>query len=373
LPGKGKEKEEPMRYLVLSDMHFGEKDSSAGKRPLLEALAAYLKGLGPTTVVFSGDTLDLNLSTFTRSIEGEGEQVGFREFLALLARVRVEVPRWVYLPGNHDYRIWDVLATQQVCLDVLAAGESLRDVPHPLRAGRWGGKAFLAGVFPVAWRDNLIIEYPEHVVSTPAGELVITHGHYFDPKQTLKNTLEELITEEGLEPAAAVRQLFIETAAYQTLAGCASFTPWTRKWVNRLVGPGSWAAELGALARRAAAWFGAERKDLLVSPLRGEQIDAGQLSAAEFYLKYFAGHAAAPRYLVYGHTHRQDHASTGSLPAEERIYPEAIEVYNAGGFYPEGGTVASFLSIDIPRAGDPVFTPLYMDAEGRVQERRLEP
>jgi hypothetical protein len=362
------------RYLVLSDMHFGEALSSVNKPKVLQGLVRHIADLGPVTVVFSGDTLDLNLATFTRSIEGDaGSVTGFRAFLSMLQAAGVHQARWVYLPGNHDYRIWDLLSTKRACMDVLAHGQLLTSIKHPLYADRWVGReSFLAGVFPEAWRESLLLEYPEHVVATGTGELVITHGHYFDPKQTLKNTLHELIEWEQLDPEQAVRKLFIETAVYQMMAGCVSFTEWTRRWANRLVGPASWVEEAKHLARRAAAWFGHERTDLVVSPLRGKNIDDGQLSAMEFYLKYFAHHAVPPKYVVYGHTHAQDHASTAALPADLRVYPSsAIEVYNAGGFYPADGTTATFLAIDVPDAGPPTFTPLWADESGAIQERRL--
>lgn len=363
-----------MRYVVLSDMHFGMSESSVNDRQLLEALASHLSQAPADAVVFSGDLLDLNLSTFVRSIEGSNSRnlIGFREFLTILHNGGVSAGEWIYIPGNHDYKIWDVLAVNKNVVDTLSAGRSMRTVSLPIYNGCWKhGSAFVAGVFPPELRASVTVEYPDHVVQTGDGELVVTHGHYFDPKQTLMKQLRSLMDEDGMSEDEAVRTLFIETAAYQTLAGCASFTDWSRTWVNRLVGPSSLVDEAKELADRVAAWLGSDRRDLFVSPLRGKAIEPGQLAAMEVYLRHFQHRPTPPRYVVYGHTHHQDHATTAKVPRPDRIYQETIEVYNVGSFYADGGTLATFLEIDVPSEGPPSFRPMYIDAARNIRVRQL--
>ena len=54
------------KYIVLSDMHFGMEDTSVNDLGVVESLAGFLRKGGPIkAIIFSGDLLDLNLSTFT--------------------------------------------------------------------------------------------------------------------------------------------------------------------------------------------------------------------------------------------------------------------------------------------------------------------
>jgi UDP-2,3-diacylglucosamine pyrophosphatase LpxH len=366
-------------YVVLSDMHFGVSESTANDLKLLKRVSEFLQDLskgGPIQIIFSGDLLDLNLSTYTHAVEGARGIVGLRRFLQLLhepvAGQSLQVEKFVYLPGNHDYRIWDWLSTRQACMDVLAGGRSLRNVVHPLTRGKWQGRdSCIAGVFPGDWRDRVLVEYPDHEIATDSGLLLITHGHYFDPLQTLFKRLKTLIEKERT-PSAAARRMFIETAAYQTLAGCASFTDWTREWVNLLVGPSNVASKLSGAVR---GLLGLKRKDFLVSQLRGSAIDTGMLSALEFYLRYFRAPASppavVPRWVVFGHTHVQDWSSTAKINPCDRLFPNAdIDAINAGAFLEHEGTLATFLVVD-DRTSQPAFTPYCVDMQNRICARTV--
>ena len=79
------------RYLVLSDMHFGTPESSINDIRFNSALIKYMVSRAPwEEIVLIGDLLDINLSTFTRSIEGttgEGQDkplFGFQKFIEAL-------------------------------------------------------------------------------------------------------------------------------------------------------------------------------------------------------------------------------------------------------------------------------------------------
>src|SRR5689334_20484734 len=107
-------------------MHFGATQSSINSDELRRALVAHIAEAAPwTEIVFTGDLLDANLSTFLRAIEGHAgngaaEVVGFRRFIEELdatmhatgrGGLASLAGRWVYVPGNHDYKVWDLLAT----------------------------------------------------------------------------------------------------------------------------------------------------------------------------------------------------------------------------------------------------------------------
>src|SRR5216684_3852522 len=81
------------RFLVLSDMHFGTPESSINDARYNEALVAHIVARGPwKEIIFTGDLLDVNLSTLTRAIEGGTwpglgvPLLGFRGFLEALDR-----------------------------------------------------------------------------------------------------------------------------------------------------------------------------------------------------------------------------------------------------------------------------------------------
>jgi hypothetical protein len=268
----------------------------------------------------------------------------------------------VYVPGNHDYFIWDLLSTQVACIDVLGRGEKMGTTrPVPLTEWRWqGATAFLAGVFPAQVRSDVVVEYPDHIIDCPHGTIVVTHGHYLDPKQTLFSRLSEL-TKKHCSEKEAVRSMFIETAQYQAVAHAVSYTPRMRKWVDYFLGHGGLFSRIGGFLR---ALSGSPR-----SALRGKSIDVGQLRAIEFYLKYFRCCDPIPDHFVYGHTHVQDRSDTSRIRKGKRLFKDkVIQVHNVGSFYPRGRTAATFLSIDVPGQGAPAITPMWIDREGQVKE-----
>jgi predicted phosphodiesterase len=340
----------------------------------MRSLAEHIKAKGPwKSVVFAGDILDLNFSTFTISIEGKGKGkraiVGLRQFLSNLCGSNgneTVVENWIYIPGNHDYNIWNLLSTKRACMDVLATGKKMGSKPTPIKEGIWdGGSAFIAGVFPSDIRNRVTVKYPDHVIRYSRGRVVITHGHYLDPKQTLFKRLDKLIKETGTVNKA-VRKMFIETAQYQAMANSLSYTPEMRKFINYLFGPRNLAKKIrGTIAR----YVDDASKIMPFSPIRNEPIDEGQLRAIEFYLKYFRSYRSAPDYFVFGHTHEQGKSSTSLIPKNKRIYQKKdIQVYNSGAFLPKRNKAATFLEIVIPVKGRPKVTQVYIDKKGRIVE-----
>lgn len=356
------------RIIVLSDMHFGMAESSVNNPEVIKGMQEFMLSQERVDeVIFSGDLLDLNLSTFTKSIEGTEELFGFRQFLVELVDACgswAETCKWVYVPGNHDYRVWNMLSEQIVCADVLARGDKMGSVKTPLKSYCWqDGEAFIAGVFPEKVRKNVILDYPDHLLGE--SRVLVTHGHYLDPKQTLFTDFEEFVKEQG-SVEKAMRAMFIETAQYQAIAGSVSYTEKWRNRINAVVGPSSvW----GMVKVWFSGLFGDE-KNPLVSGLRGDAIDVDQLRAIEFYLKFFREYEDPPEYFVYGHTHVQDHSSTANIPVDDRLYKDKeIEVFNVGALYPHDGTVATFLVIEVEDDGEVRILPHYVDEAGNAEAR----
>ena len=352
------------RYLVLSDMHFGTEEVSLNDSRVTGALYQYISENEPwKAIIFSGDLLDLNLSTVTRSIEGaESSQkkiLGFREFIQ---RVITEVGsdkainNFIYIPGNHDYWIWNTLSTKVVCLDILSCGKCIGTISTPLMEYKWQGKdAFISGVFPEKIQDKVIVTYPDHVIKCDRGDVVITHGHYLDQWQTeFKNIRQSL--KDCKDQKETVQDIFKQTAQYQALANAVSYTSRTRKYTNLLFGPEN---IVGKIKKIIKGIFG-NTAALISSPLRNKPIDSKQLSFIEYYLKYFRNYKdEPPKYFIFGHTHKQGSASTKNIPNKERLYPDKeVKVFNAGAFLTNKNSLASFLSVEIIQGQEPKISLL---------------
>lgn len=373
-------KDATIRYLVLSDMHFGTPESSINDARFHRALTNYMASRAPwKEIILSGDLLDVNLSTLTRAIEGgiwedlSAPLFGFRQFLHELdTQMRLEAPgkglkdlaiKWIYVPGNHDYKIWDMLSTKVVCEDVLASGKQMGSVPTPLKSHIWtGDESFIAGIFrPYDAQDQVVVEYPNHEIFFAEKQelMVLTHGHYLDDKQTRFNDLSDhfrdTTTPEDIKKV--LRRIFIETAQYQTVANTVSFTKGTRSLVNVLVGPDAPGNKVKKLfnqivVRLLTMFFPGEST-------KGKQLSSEQLLNIEYYLERFCGYAKPPRWFVFGHTHRQDRGKTNRL---------GVEVYNAGSCYPDRGMPVTFVEIRTDAGGEPDVQLMCINQNANVEK-----
>ena len=361
------------RYIVLSDLHFGVVSSSVNDPAIVSGLSNYLAKKNKwKAIIFSGDLLDLNLATFSISIEGKRRDglnsLGFRQFLENIyhsSSPRFKVEKWIYIPGNHDYKIWDILSTGIVCEDVLADGKPIGTVPIPLVEYTWSaGESFISGVFPSDVRKSVTVTYPDQVIEYSHGKtIVVTHGHYLDRKQTLFNRMSRLKGSPA-EVRSAVRETFIETAQYQAVANAVSFTKETRKFIDLLFGHDT----IGKIMLKALPKDLREAlKGLEKSPLRDKPIDVSQLQAVEHYLKYYREYNPIPDYFVFGHTHCQGKSKTERIPTGKRLIKNKnIRVFNVGSFYPKGKKKATFIEIMLTKGQEPNIRLKYIDGDGAV-------
>ncbi len=371
---------EETRYLVLSDMHFGTPESSINNPQFHTTLIEYMASHAPwEEIIFTGDLLDINLSTFTRAIEGGSfpdlnePLFGFRKFIqALDEQIRRQdmgkslkdlAKRWIYVPGNHDYKIWDMLASKIVCEDVLASGQPMGTVPTPLMKFKWAGdESFFAGIFRhYDVHDRVVVEYPNHEILFGQGaeKMVLTHGHYLDAKQTRLNDLSDHLrnatTSEDIRKA--VRAIFIETAQYQSLANAVSFTRSTRTIVNVFFGPDNWFNKIKKILNRVGGWL--IRFFFPAEALRGEQISPRHLSNVDYYLERFCGYSTLPRWFIFGHTHRQDGGKTS---------PRGVQVFNAGSCYLDREMPVTFIEIGTDPTGNPYIRLMHVNKDGKVEK-----
>lgn len=366
------------RILVLSDAHFGTPESSINTPAYASALVEHIVANAPwEEIVLTGDVLDVNLSTFTRSIEGGAypdvatHLFGFRQFLgALNASMRTRdvskgladiASRWIYVPGNHDYKIWDMLATKVVCEDVLSEGRPMGSVPTPLRQHRWLGlDSFFAGIFkPFDAHDRVVVTYPNHEAVVGDDLVVFTHGHYLDSSQTWRNDLHaEVSAAKSTEDRAkCIRRIFIETAQYQTAANAVSFTRHTRRVVNELVGPEGLLNKLQKVLMLVGGWI--LRLLFVADASKRRGISTRQLLNIETYVTFFCTLPKVPKWFIFGHTHRQDVARTPNL---------GIEVYNVGSFYSDRGMPMTFLELEAPPNAPPWLKLMCVNESGKVAQ-----
>ena len=366
-------------YLVLSDMHFGTIESSMNELRYREPLIRYIVANAPwREIIFTGDLLDVNLSTLIRAIEGgawpglPAPLFGFREFIYTLdVQMRESTPprslrdvsrQWVYVPGNHDYKIWDLLATRVIFEDVIASGRPIERGSTPLKKYRWvGNQSFFAGIFqPYRAASDVIVEYPNHEIPFKQGQetMVLTHGHYLDPVQTRGNGLSDQLQKatDPMEVERLVRKIFIETAQFQTMANAVSFTKGFRNFFNELAGPHGWKNRLRKLWRQMGE--SVTRAFFPTETLRGRSLSSAQLLDIECYLETFCRYTKLPRWFVFGHTHRQGIWKTSRL---------GIEVYNAGSCYLDQGMAITFATIRTDGKGQPAVQLVGIDLNGLMR------
>jgi len=361
------------RYMVLSDLHFGMVSSSVNDPAIVSGLSNYLAEKNNwQAIIFSGDLLDLNLTTFSISIEGKRrdglKSLGLRQFIENICQSsspRFKVKKWIYIPGNHDYKIWDILSTGIVCEDVLADGRPMGTVPTPLMGYTWSaGEAFISGVFPPDIRESVTVIYPDQVIEySPNKTIVVTHGHYLDRYQTIFNCMSRL-KGSPTEMRSAIREIFIKIAQYQTVANAVSFTEKTRKLFDLLFGHDS-IDKIMLKVLPNDLWE--TLKVLVKSSLRDKPIDVNQLRTIEHYLKYYREYSPIPDYFIFGHTHCQGKSKTERIPNEKRLIKNKnIRVFNAGSFYPKGKKKATFIEIMLAKGQEPDIRLKYIDANGAV-------
>lgn len=342
--------------VIFSDLHFGDPLCSLRRKLVTQGLRSFLQGLGRIDeVILAGDILDANISSLTKAIEGlKGtgvwpKQIGFRTWLSyLLEDGGLNVGRIVYIPGNHDYIIWNILSTDKAFVQPISQGKVPTDLP--LFEATFS-QPFIRGIAPQRMRDKFEVIYPDYDFTLAGRSVLVTHGHYLDEQQTLLKNLQKLVEKEGGNEAKAVRRFFIGTAQYQAAANAVSYMNWTRVPVDEIH------KKLGALIG-------------FIGKLRNKPINTKMLKAIEMYLRYFR--RKSPDVFIFGHTHKPGRRSTKTL-GEGRLIKKEIDVWNDGSFVEDkiAGIAGSFIvTNDNPESGETV--KLYVvDLKGNVREKSI--
>ncbi len=310
------------KRIIFSDLHFGDPACSLRQEQVAVGLRKFLRRQSPIDeLILAGDILDANVASLSRAIYGAkgarkwSGQIGLRKWLSHLFEQdakgkALEVGRIVYLPGNHDYVIWNVLATNRVFVDPISKGHQPTNLP--LMEDEFNDP-FIKGAAPASMQDHFVVIYPDYEFDLARRSVLVTHGHYLDHKQTLLNDLPTLIREAGGEEKKAVRKFFIGAAQYQQVANAVSFTSQTRNFVDR-----THKAISGLVS--------------VFGQLRNQPIDASLLAAIEMYLVYFR--KKDPDVFIFGHTHDAGRTANDAFArtVKKRLIKKKIEVLNTGSF-----------------------------------------
>lgn len=197
-----------MKLAVISDTHLGDPEctlvqkDSAGNIVDGKNMSALLDTLGKDNdyLIFLGDVMD-----FAIDIYEDAYKVG-SYFFGRLKKARV-AKRFVYIPGNHDYNIWDTIEYQANVINRIEKGKPARkfrmSVPFIIddrtktkaadqiklagvkkqSSGEPYGGMFLDYLIPNNKPSKpgyvpFIVAFPNIYLFTDKETVFLTHGHY---------------------------------------------------------------------------------------------------------------------------------------------------------------------------------------------------
>ena len=312
---------------VLSDAHLGDPNSRLEQAAMQSAVVATLQAREAATLVLLGDTLDLDFGTLVTGVEGrlhgDGRLTGLRALLNAIC-AKTQVQEIVYVPGNHDYAIWNWEATWRNALEPLARGATLTG---GVQACGVVEKPFLAGLLPESERGRFTLVYPDYHVKVAGRDILLTHGHYLDRKQTEGIALTDILKKDCDADRQEFREdVFKASAQYQDVAHALAVGRAWRVDSHRVYGVVTHALDEVC---RIYDWL---------TNMRGKPLAPEDLPAIACYLKYFAAPPVASAF-VYGHTHVPGRWDTPNGASGVPSTP----VYNSGSFIPPDDLNSSML------------------------------
>jgi UDP-2,3-diacylglucosamine pyrophosphatase LpxH len=289
-------------------------------------LAGKLKDYSPLNeIILLGDILDLQLANWAQAVEGKiidssgRRAVGFRYFINFLIECTA-AKSIIYIPGNHDYRIFDYHSVEQSLIRPLRTGKKLSGRPSFYRTFR---ESFLQGVF--AKSDvRLKVVYPHYSMKVNGARLILTHGHFFDPTQAFSQEIGRLfdgsVSLSRKQTVQMRHEYFRRVSLYQNVVSGLSQKRQLRDWFNAIYQPyTAWTH----------GWKHRSRKTFLTPAMRKS-------------IQQYVSLCCRPRKVdgvIFGHTHRAGKATLqdGSVAF----------VWNAGSFLRESkaSPAGSFITI----------------------------
>lgn len=278
-------------------------------------------------IVLLGDILDLQLANWAQAMEGRFHSgsakraVGFRFFLRYVLE-HTGASSVIYVPGNHDYRIFDYHSVEKHLMKPLRAGKKLQG---RMSFFRTFADPFLQGIIDGNGARMKVI-YPHYVLKVNRQRLLLSHGHFFDPTQAFNHEIGKVFSEENLtrKEIQRIRTDYLRRVSlYQNLVSGFSMQRGLREWFTSLYQP------FTAFKLK----LGHRTKKTFLTPAMKQSI--------RNYVTFccrgkFAG-------LIFGHTHHAGYAAIPDGPVSH--------VWNTGTFLKESepGPRGSFITIQTKR------------------------
>ena len=312
--------------LVLSDLHFGDTRCSFHSMKTAIAFVDALSKYSPLReIILLGDILDLQLANWAQAVEGKfldgprKRAVGFRYFINYLLK-ETQCKSVVYVPGNHDYRVFDYHSVEKSLLEPLRNG---RKLSGKISFYRSFAPSFLQGIFS-SGDAKIKVVYPHYSLNVNKARIILTHGHFFDPTQAFNHEIGKVFSKtQGLprKDIQRIRQAYFRRVSfYQTVVSGLSMRRELRDWFNNIYQP------VTELTNR---MHHRSRKSFLTPVMK---------RSIEQYVRY----CCRPKKVdgvIFGHTHR---AGMAKLSGENVRF-----VWNSGTFLRESNKspLGSFLTI----------------------------
>lgn len=381
-----------IRYVIISDVHFGatnslltavraEEADPSQPTPLLEGLLAGLAHLTSgqrrrPTLVLAGDVLDLALSP------DEVAANAFERFvdLAFAPSAPVFDDVLYYLPGNHDHHLWETAREDQYLATVRSRPEE--PLPRP-----WHVTRLLPERQPPAVTTELLatliqrrpggsdisvqVAYPNLALTTSDGRRcrVLSHGHFTESIYTLMSRLRDMVFPNQARPGpASVATLEEENFAwidffwstlgrsgqvgadlavvYADLTSSAALDVLAGNLIGAALAKGKGPAWLHPMEKTLVGAVFKREVNHLARSERGTPDVPLSAKTRQGLIDYLAGPVAvqladelggvpADMGFVWGHTHKP-FAQRMTVPG----YPAPVAVYNTGGWVVDTATPA---------------------------------
>jgi predicted phosphodiesterase len=194
------------RIVVLSDIHLGDRRSTLQKPEVVKALIKELnRGKKIDELILLGDILDLAFSSFRDVIDQA------RTFFHRISTLNVG--KYIYVPGNHDYHIWLLHIEKRDVIEPIQ-NEGLPKLPDYM--GQFLNKeSFFSEVLPEDLEEKLQIRYPNYEFMINGMRYLFHHGHQiYGPGVLLMSPREAINEGKGLKDLVIANSPILEFIYY---------------------------------------------------------------------------------------------------------------------------------------------------------------
>jgi predicted phosphodiesterase len=215
-----------MKIAVISDAHLGNPDSKFIENGALtntyESFRLTIRKFNNNKpldyLVLNGDTLDFTSDSIEKIIAAA------RPFFQGIHTDKL-AKNLIYIPGNHDKQIWDMVECESNVIGRLRQHESPRKFrrtmagvldatsgrlelldPNPEEETTTDGTSFLKGFFDKRLTLPITVTYPNLYIKTKADLILVTHGHIVGLVWVLLSELLGSFVKEGKLSLAEIEE-----------------------------------------------------------------------------------------------------------------------------------------------------------------------